>query len=62
MKYRDNMTDDQLKAFMREVDELHEALTAAAEHDAQHSCPPPPEWEDEMDTLKRAALDYKGQP
>ena len=62
MKYHDNMTDDQLKAFIRVVDELHEALTKAAEHDAQHSYPPPLEWEDEMDTLRRAALNCKGQP
>jgi hypothetical protein len=64
MKYRDNMSEEELKAFMREVDELHNAYTRAAEHDAKSAqqAQPPDEWEDETDTLRRAALDHRGNP
>jgi hypothetical protein len=61
MKYHDNMTEAELKAFMRVVDELHEALLGAAEHDAKHAQPVPDEWEDEMNFLRGAALS-NGKP
>lgn len=35
MKYRDNMTPEELAQFMAEVNALDAALTAAHEHDAQ---------------------------
>lgn len=61
MKYRDNMTETELRAFMREVDALHAAYAAAAAHDDVNAQPMPDEWEDETETLRRAALN-RGQP
>jgi len=61
MRYRDNMTEVELRAFMAEVDALNAAYAAAAEHDALHTEPMPDEWEDETETLRRAAL-HRGQP
>jgi len=59
MKYRDNMTDAEKLAFMSEID----ALSAAyADADKFYPLPPDDEWEDEMETLRRAALDHRGRP
>lgn len=62
MKYRDNMTKEELAEFMREVDALDALLKSAYEHDAkmQAENPTPEEWEDETDTLRKAALN-RGQ-
>lgn len=60
-KFRDNMTAAELRAFMAEVDALNAAYAAAAEHDARNTEPMPDEWEDETETLRRAALN-RGQP
>jgi hypothetical protein len=68
MKYRDNMTAQELARFMAEVDALHaayaaaDAYAAAATHDALNAEPVPDEWEDENETLRRAALDHRGRP
>ena len=56
MKYRDNMTKEEMDHLMGEVAALDAAYAAAAVHDA-----PDDEWEDEMGTLRRAALS-RGQP
>lgn len=61
IRYRDNMTAQELAQFMAEVDALNAAYAAAAAHDALNTEPMPDEWEDEMDTLRRAAL-TRGQP
>jgi len=61
MKYRDNMTAQELAQFMAEVDALNAAY-AAAERDALNAEPVPDEWEDENETLRRAALDHRGRP
>jgi hypothetical protein len=61
MRYRDNMTAQELAQFMAEVDALHAAYAAAAAHDALNTEPMPDEWEDENETLRRAALN-RGQP
>jgi len=60
-KYRDNMTEAELRAFLDEIDALHAAYAAAAEHDALNTEPMPDGWEDETETLRRAALN-RGQP
>lgn len=61
MKYRDNMTETELRAFMREINALHQAYADAAAHDAANTQPMPDEWEDETEILRRAALN-RGQP
>ena len=60
-KFRDNMTAAELRAFLGEIDALNAAYAAAAEHDARNTEPMPDEWEDETETLRRAALN-RGQP
>ena len=68
MKYRDNMTAQELERFMAEVKALNaayaaaDACAAAATHDALNAEPVPDEWEDENETLRRAALDHRGRP
>ena len=59
IRYRDNLTAQKLAQFMAEIDALNTAYAAA--HDALHTEPMPDEWEDEMDTLRRAALN-RDQP
>jgi hypothetical protein len=55
MKWHPNMTEEQLREFMAEVNALDAAYAAAAQDDEK--LPPlPEEWEDEMETLRRAAL------
>ena len=49
MKYRDNMTPKELAKFEQEVNELHELLTSAHEHDKKNAQPIPDEWEDPSD-------------
>ena len=61
MKYRDNMTAEELSQFRREIDELDAAYTQAAEHDKQNEQPIPEGWEDEMAILYNAALN-RGRP
>ena len=63
MKYRDNMTKEEMDQLMGEVAALDAAYAAAAVHDAASGAydAPDDEWEDEMETLRRAALN-RGQP
>lgn len=63
MKYRDNMTEEELAQFKKELQALDDAYASAAEHDAQMQAknPIPDEWEDEMEILHKAGLN-RGQP
>lgn len=61
MKYRENMTQEELDQFKAEVDALNALYASAAEHDAQNQEPMPDEWEDEMSWLTKAALN-RGRP
>lgn len=60
-KYRDNMTEAELRAFLGEIDALHQAYVAAAAHDAANT-QPMPEEEDEGEYWRRAGLDSRGRP
>lgn len=64
MKYRENMTPDELAQFKREIDALEAAYASAAAHDAAQEAahPPPEDWEDEMEYWRKAGLDSKGRP
>lgn len=64
MKYKDNMTPDELAQFMREYDALEAAYADAAKHDAAQAAahPPPEDWEDEMEYWRKAGLDFRGRP
>lgn len=63
MKYKANMTEEELTQFKKELQNLDDAYASAAEHDAkmQAQNPIPDEWEDEMETLRKAGLN-RGQP
>jgi hypothetical protein len=63
-KYHDNMTADELSAFMKEVDDLDKAMSDAVAHDAkiQADNPPPDEWEDESDYVRMGWVDGRGRP
>jgi hypothetical protein len=56
MKYRDNLTEAELKEFMDEVDALHQALSSMSIDE-----PMPDGYEDEDGLLRAAALN-RGQP
>ena len=62
MKYRDNMTETELRAFMAEIDALHGAYAAAAAHDAANTQPMPDEWEDPADYVGMGWIDSRGRP
>jgi len=57
MKYVDNMTDAALAAFTAEIAALDAAY---ADADLEYQ-PPSDDWEYEMETLRRAALN-RGRP
>lgn len=61
MKYRDNMTPAERQALLDECNALDALYAAAAAHDELNTQPMPDEHEDEMETLRRAALS-RGQP
>lgn len=56
MKYRDNMTPAEEAALLAEIADLEAAYARQPEPE-----PPPEGWEDEDDTLRKAALSM-GQP
>jgi hypothetical protein len=60
MKYRDNMTPEELAQFKREQQALEDAYAGAAQHDAQNSIPD--EWEDPSDYVGMGWVDSRGQP
>jgi hypothetical protein len=62
MKYRDNMSTDEIKRFMAEIADLDVCYAdAAAEADASQQYPEDEQY-DQMDELRRAALDCYGRP
>lgn len=57
------MTKAEMDQLMGEVAALDAAYAAAAALDAASGAyDVPDEWEDEMETLRRAALDHRGRP
>lgn len=61
-KYRDNMSETELRALMGEIDKLNEAYTAAAAYDADNTQSVTDEHEDEGEYWRRAGLDSRGRP
>ena len=64
MKYRDNMTPEELAQFDKEWQELDKAYADAAELDAkiQAQNPAPEEWEDPSDYVGMGWIDSRGRP
>jgi hypothetical protein len=64
MKYRDNMTKEELEVFIAEINALDAAYASAAAQDAamQASNPLPDEWEDPTDYVGMGWVDSKGRP
>lgn len=62
MKYRDNMTAQELAQFMKEQQALEDAYASAAAHDAQNQQPMPDEWEDQSDYVGMGWVDSRGRP
>ena len=61
MKYRDNMTADELAQFKKELNDLDAAYKSAAEHDAKAAMSPD-EWEDPSDYVGMGWIDSRGRP
>lgn len=61
MKYRDNMTDDELAQFDKELQALEDAYASAAAHDEQNQQPMPDEWEDPSDYIGMGWVDSRGR-
>ena len=64
MKYRDNMTAEELAQFKKELQDLEDAYAGAAEDDAkmQSINPAPDEWEDPADYVGMGWIDSRGRP
>lgn len=62
IKYRDNMNETELRAFLDEIDALAEAYDAAAANDTANAQPMPDEYEDENEYWRKAGLDSRGRP
>ena len=64
MKYRDNMSAEDLAQIKSECQALDDAYASAAKHDAdmQAKNPIPDEWEDPTDYVGMGWLDSRGQP
>ena len=67
LKYRDNMTDAETKAFMAEQDALDAAYAGAARFDEEMQARyadggSDEDCEDEMEYWKSAGLDHRGLP
>lgn len=60
MKYRDNMTPEELEQFKREIDQLNEAYAAA--QDAANTEPIPEEYEDPSDYAGMGWVGKDGRP
>jgi hypothetical protein len=60
VKYRDNMTADELVQFKKELSDLDAAYKSAAEHDAKAMSPD--EWEDQTDYVGMGWIDSRGRP
>ena len=59
MKYRDNMSAEEIAAFKEEIDALDAAYASATEDDAKN---PMPEWEDQSDYVGMGWIDSRGRP
>ena len=62
MKYRDNMTPEELAQFMGEVNALDAALAAAHADDAKKAEALPDEWEDPSDYVGMGWVGKDGRP
>lgn len=67
LKYRENMTEAEMKAFMAEQDALDAAYASAARFDEERQARyadgnPDEDYEDEMGFLRDAGLDHRGLP
>ena len=63
MKYRENMTADELAQFKKDLNDLDNAYKSAAEHDAKAAMSPAPdEWEDPSDYVGMGWIDSRGRP
>ena len=63
MKYRDNMTADELAQFKKELNDLDAAYKSAAKHDEKAAMSPvPDEWEDPSDYVGMGWIDSRGRP
>lgn len=64
MKYKDNMTADELAQFKAELQALDDAYAAAAQHDAkvQAENQIPDEGEDPSDYVGMGWVDSRGRP
>lgn len=58
MKYRDNMTPEELAQFKKALQAQEDAYAGAAKHDAQN----PDEWEDPSDYVGMGWIDSRGRP
>jgi hypothetical protein len=61
MRYRDNMTPEELEQFKREIDELNEAYARNAQHD-KLSSELPDEYEDPSDYAGMGWVGKDGRP
>jgi hypothetical protein len=62
MKYRDNMTKAELRAFKAELDALDAAYASAAAHDAAQPVPDDEDHEDPADYVGMGWVDSRGRP
>jgi hypothetical protein len=62
MKYKENMTPEELAHFMEEVNALDQLLASAHEHDAKNTEPMPKEWEDPSDYKGMGWVGWDGRP
>lgn len=60
MKYRDNMTEEELNQFKRELQELDDAYASSAEKDKKNL--PYDEWEDPSDYVGMGWVARNGRP
>ena len=63
MKYRDNMTPEELAQFKKELQAQEDAYAGAAQHDAkmQAQNPASEEWEDPSDYVGMGWTDSRGR-
>jgi hypothetical protein len=62
LKYRDNMTADELKKFMGEVNAFDDVLASAHEHDAKNTEPIPDGYENQSDYAGMGWIGKDGRP
>lgn len=65
-KYREDMTDEELDNFIKEIDALHKAYDDCYKQEKNYHNNYEPKWEEEeIDgdiILRKAALNSRGQP